>query len=418
MLISTSCSSHLRRAVPKVFHLSIIPETRSAAQRWHQPTPRATPLGQNLGFRILHPVRPIHSQPDPNHHDTHQRQRLFDLSLSLSRTQLSGNTDMQYTRYNGHGVAMPFNRLTKLDMVNQFGLSARDLRTLDVPSDGFPHILIRESTLLIHMFNLRLLVQADQMLVCHMEPTPTEESDTISRVFLRDLESKLRGDPGLGVSVGLPYELRVLEAALAAVTSTLEAEYVLTKDQTMKTLRMVDKEEGEIHSNLRTLLDLMRKLATIEKRARQVRSAVQDVLNTDEDMAGMYLSDKRAGKPHHVEDHQDVEYLLEAYYKASDAVVQEAASLMGTIQQTEESIQSILDVWRNQIMVLEAKIEILMLGMAVATLVAGWYGMNVVNYFEESGTAFAVLVSSCLVAIAFLSRYGFRQLRRIQKMHL
>ncbi|OOO06537.1 Mg2 transporter protein CorA family protein [Aspergillus oryzae] len=336
----------------------------------------------------------------------------------FSRTPLSGNTNMRYTRYNGHGVAMPFSKLTKLDIVNQYGLSARDLRTLDVPSDGFPHILIRESTLLIHMFNLRLLVQADQMLVFHLAETSTQEPDTISRVFLRDLKSKLRGDPGLGVSVGLPYELRILEAALAAVTSTLEAEYVLTKDQVMKTLGMVDKEEGEIHSNLRTLLELVRKLAATEKRARQVRSAVQDVLNTDEDMAAMYLSDKQAGKPHQVEDHQDVEYLLEAYYKASDAVVQEATSLMGTIQQTEESIQSILDVRRNQIMVLEAKIEILMLGMAVATLVAGWYGMNVVNYFEESGTAFAVLVSSSLVAIAFLSRYGFRQLRRIQKMHL
>ncbi|KAE8376164.1 hypothetical protein BDV26DRAFT_266313 [Aspergillus bertholletiae] len=181
---------------------------------------------------------------------------------------------------------------------------------------------------------------------------------------------------------------------------------------------MVDKEEGGIHSNLRTLLELVRKLAATEKRARQVRSAVQDVLNNDEDMAAMYLSDKQAGKPHPVEDHQDVEYLLEAYYKASDAVVQEAASLMGTIQQTEESIQSILDVRRNQIMVLEAKIEILMLGMAAATLVAGWYGMNVVNYFEESSMAFGVLVASCLVAIMFLSRYGFRQLRAIQKMHL
>lgn len=325
---------------------------------------------------------------------------------------------MPYTRYDDRGAAVPFSKLTKLDIVNKYGLSARDLRTLDVSSDGFPHILIRESTLLIHMFSLRLLVQADQMLLFHLEEVTPQEPGTISRVFRSDLEGKLRGDPGLGVSVGLPYELRVLEAALAAVTSTLEAEYVLAKRQVTRTLRMVDKEEGEIHSNLRTLLELVRELATIEKRARQVRSAVQDILNTDEDMAAMYLSDKQAGKPHKVDNHQDVEYLLEAYYKASDAVVQEAASLMGTINQTEETIQAILDVRRNQIMVLEAKIEILMLGMAVATLVAGWYGMNVINYFEESGPAFAGLVSFCLVAIAFISRYGLRQLRRIQKMHL
>ncbi|EEQ34338.1 inner membrane magnesium transporter MRS2 [Microsporum canis CBS 113480] len=34
-------------------------------------------------------------------------------------------------------------------------------------------------------------------------------------------------------------------------------------------------------------------------------------------------------------------------------------------------------------MVLETKIEIMMLGLAPATLVAGLYGMNVINYLEE-----------------------------------
>jgi magnesium transporter len=271
---------------------------------------------------------------------------------------------------------------------------------------------------MIHMFDLRLLIQADQVLLFQLEETPNHSPDTISRVFRRDLAGKLRGDQGLGVSVKLPYELRVLEAVLAAVTSTLEAEFVLAKKEVKRTLSMVDKEEGEVHSQLRTLLELVRTLAGIEKRARQVRSAVQELLNTDEDMADMYLSDKRAGRPHEPQDHQDVEYLLEAYYKASDSVVQESASLMGAIQQSEETMQSVLDVRRNQIMVLEAKIEILMLGLSVATLVAGWYGMNVINYFEDSPVAFGVLVSFCLVGIAMIGRYGFRRLRRIQRMHM
>ncbi|KAF7592242.1 hypothetical protein BBP40_000443 [Aspergillus hancockii] len=329
-----------------------------------------------------------------------------------------GNVEMKYTMYDTTGAAMPVSTLTKLDAATRYGLSARDLRTIDLPSNGFPHILVRESTVLIHMFDLRLLMQADRVLLFHLEETPNREPDTISLVFRRDLAGKLRGDQGLGVSVKLPYELRVLEAVLAAVASTLEAEFVLAKNQVTRTLGMVDKEEGEVHSQLRTLLELVRTLAGIEKRARQVRSAVQELLNTDEDMADMYLSDKRAGKPHEPQDHQDVEYLLEAYYKASDAVVQEAASLMGAIQQTEESMQSILDVRRNQIMVLEAKIEIVMLGLSVATLVAGWYGMNVINNLEESAVAFGALVSFCLLGIAVISRYGFYRLRRIQRMHM
>lgn len=280
--------------------------------------------------------------------------------------------------------------------------------------------------MLIHMFNLRLLVQADRMLLFHVDGQGQGQGssvDNTTRVFTHDLAGKLRGDPGLGISVGLPYELRVLEAALAATTSTLEAEYVLAKERALKALRtldlqMLDKEESVIHSDLRELLDLVRRLAGIEQRARHVRSAVQEVLNEDEDMAAMHLTDKKAGRPHELEDHQDVEYLLEAYYKASDTVVQETVSLMRNIQQTEQTIQSILDVRRNQIMVLEAKVEICMLGLAAATLVAGLYGMNVPNYWEEKSWAFGLLVSFCFLGTVWISRYGMRQLRRVQRVHL
>ncbi|PLB55177.1 putative RNA splicing protein mrs2, mitochondrial [Aspergillus steynii IBT 23096] len=331
---------------------------------------------------------------------------------------------MQTTIYDADGSSSDPTRLTKQDISQRYGLSARDLRAIDLPSDGFPHILIRETTMLVHLFNLRLLVQADQMLLFHVAYQGQRSStDNTTRVFTHDLAGKLRGDPGRGVSLGLPYELRVLEAALAATTSTLEAEYVLAKERAVKALRtldlqMLDKEESVIHSDLRELLDLVRRLAGIEQRARHVRSAVQEVLNEDEDMAAMHLTDKKAGRPHELEDHQDVEYLLEAYYKASDTVVQETVSLMRNIQQTEQTIQSILDVRRNQIMVLEAKVEICMLGLAAATLVAGLYGMNVPNYWEEKSWAFGLLVSFCLLGTVLISRYGMRQLRRVQRVHL
>ncbi|KAH8433676.1 magnesium ion transporter [Aspergillus melleus] len=84
---------------------------------------------------------------------------------------------------------------------------------------------------------------------------------------------------------------------------------------------------------------------------------------------------------------------------------------MWNIQQTKATIQSILDVRRNQIMVLEAKVEICMLGLAAATLVAGLCGMNVPNYWEKKSWAFGLLVSFCLVGTV-----GMRQLRRVQRV--
>lgn len=294
--------------------------------------------------------RPIHTTPNPlPNKDSAQAQQLYELSLGLSRTPVNRNVEMLYTLYNANGtIESSRKKISKLEIANKYNLSARDIRTIDIASpNGISHILIRDSAMLIYMFNLRLLVQADQVLLFHLDGSPGasgvdyERNNNTARVFCHDLEAKLHRDCAV---MDLPYELRVLEAALASVTSTLEAEYLLAKQQVSDVLKTLDEEESLTHSDPRRLLDLVRTLAGIEQRARHVRSAIQDILNDDQDMADMYLSDKKAGKPHAVQDHQDVEYLLEAYYKASDTVVNDAASLVGNIQRTEDTIRSILDV--------------------------------------------------------------------------
>ncbi|KAJ6131609.1 magnesium ion transporter [Penicillium sp. IBT 18751x] len=366
------------------------------------------------------PVRAFHT---PDSKDVGQSQQLYELSLGLSRIPMNGNAEIQHTLYDAKSARVSTKRLTKLVIANQYGLSTRDVRSIDLPSTGYPHILVREQTILIYMFSLRLLVQTDQVLMFHVEGSVDHEQANQWRVFNHDIEGKLRGDHGAGVAVGLPFELRVLEAALASTTSTIEAEYLLAKEQIAEALRKLDlqmagDEESRIHSDLRVLLDLVQVLSGIEQRARHVRNAIQEVLNDDADMAAMHLTDKQAGRPHAPEDHQDVEYLLEAYYKTSDAVVQKAESLLDKIKRKEENIQSILNVRRNQIMVLEAKVEIAMLGITSATLVAGFYGMNVTNYFEDSAWAFGVVTSLCLVGTAVIWRFGLRQLRQIQKVQI
>ena len=426
---------------------------------------RNTTLGQTLHHRCFSSLQSFRAASTSRAEEQNASLRIHELSLQLSQRPMNGNALMQYTLYNKNGALIHVGQLPKLGIADRYGLGTRDLRVFDLPSGGFPHILVRDHTILMHLFDLRLLVQDDQALLFHIAEDPyahpisnsnpchekngnnnsnsnsnnsnnnnihrprgsstNGNSRSVARVFSQNLEGKIRdghGSPGLAVS-RQPYELCVVEAALASVTSVLEAEYLCTERQVSNTLQMtgphtLDREESRIHAKLRIILDLTRKLASIEQHARQVRNVVQEVLSEDEDMANMHLTDKKAGKPHMLQDHQDVEYLFEAYFKASDAVVQEAASLTENIRRTEETIQSMLSVRRNQIMVLEAKIEILMLAISWATLVAGWYGMNVINYFEESAHAFAVIVSLSFTAIVSASWYGMRNLRYIHKLRL
>lgn len=354
---------------------------------------------------------------------------VHELSLQLSQRPMNGNALMQYTLYNKNGLLADVGQLSKQGIADRYGLSTRDLRVFDLPSGGFPHFLVREHTILIHLFDLRLLVQNNQALIFNITEEPYSESssnsgsctngkdDNVVRVFSHELEGKIRREQ----VKCQPYELRVVEAALASAISVLEAEYLCTKQRVLNTLQEANldtlgRDENRLYGELRTISDLSRKLAGIEQSARQVKNAVHEVLNEDEDMAAMYLTDKAAGKPHRLQDHQEVEYLFESYFKASDFVVQETASLMENIHRKEEAIQSTLSVRRNQIMVLEAKIEIMMLALSWSTLIAGWYGMNVINYFEEHALAFSAIVSLSFTAIILATWYGMRKLKNIHRL--
>ncbi|KAJ5727150.1 Magnesium transporter MRS2/LPE10 [Penicillium malachiteum] len=308
-------------------------------------------------------------------------------------------------------------RLTKAEIAQQYGVDGRELRNADLRSEGIPHILVRPSTIFLSIFTLRLLIQSDRVLVFLVDSEGDQEGAKTQDVFEHNLQSRMQVEQGSGFTPSLPFELRVVDAALASVTAILEAEHFILQGEVEKRLPESRREES-VHLALRELLEHAKRLNMVEQHARQVRSALAELLNNDEDLALMYLSDRKAGKPHAIEDHQEVEYLLEAYYKNADAIAESASSLVGEVYRTARVTQSVLDVRRNQIMIFEAQLEIWMLGFAVSTFVAGLIGMNVINYMEETPYAFAWLVGGCMVTTLFISRLGMRKLRQFRKMHL
>ncbi|KAJ5096905.1 Magnesium transporter MRS2/LPE10 [Penicillium angulare] len=354
--------------------------------------------------------------PDEIDRQTAFKQQVFDQSIALSRSRMNDSTELRCSLFvPGKSTKFEETRLTKAEVAQVYGVDGRELRNADLKSQGIPHILVRPATIFISIFSLRLLVQSDRVLLF----LPDSETDGVRMedVFEHNLQSKIRAEQGSGFTPTLPFELRVLDAALASVTAILEAEHLILQGEVENRLRVSAKEDLA-HLTLVELLERGKRVATIEQRARQFRSALQELLNNDEDLALMYLSDRQAGKPHAIADHQEVEYLLEAYYKNADAIAEAAGALVGEVNRTARATESMLDVRRNQIMVFEAQLEIWMLGLATSTFVAGLIGMNVVNYMEETPFAFAWLVSGCAVATLLIARFGMLKLKKFRKMHL
>ena len=133
---------------------------------------------------------------------------------------------------------------------------------------------------------------------------------------------------------GLPYEFRALEAVLISVTTGLEGEFEGVREPVVQVLR--ELEEDIDRDKLRHLLIYSKKLGTFEQKARLVRDAIDNLLEAEDDLAGMYLSEKAQGKHREEEDHTEIEMLLESYHKVCDEIVQASGNLVSNIRNTEE----------------------------------------------------------------------------------
>lgn len=153
-------------------------------------------------------------------------------------------------------------------------------------------------------------------------------------VFMYDLQGKLAQKQSSQQGANLPYEFRALEAVLISVTSGLETEFEGVSEPVVRVLR--ELEEDIDRDKLRLLLIYSKKLGTFEQKARLVRDAIDDLLDADDDLVSMYLSERAQGKVREEDDHTEVEMLLESYHKVCDEIVQVSGNLVSNIRNTEE----------------------------------------------------------------------------------
>lgn len=206
----------------------------------------------------------------------------------------------------------------------------RDLRKID--SSNLPHILVRPSAILLNLLHLRVLIKHDRVLLFDVFGS---SSSSAQSEFMYELQGKLRHKQATGTAGGgLPYEFRALEVVLMSVTSELWKDFGTVQEPVMHLLS--DLEEDVDREKLRILLVLSKKVNTFEQKARLVRDAIEELLDADDDLSQMYLTEKTHDIRRETDDHTEIEMLLESYHKICDEVVQEASNLVSGIRNTEE----------------------------------------------------------------------------------
>lgn len=375
------------------------------------PTPcRKTWREKLWGFGTKSSAKPLEPDDLPDVDNGRDHSSMFNSQRLLSQ-KAALEPRLRCTEVNENGnVILVDGEFKKSELIARFGLLPRDLRKID--SSNLPHILVRPTAILLNLLHLKVLIKYNCVLLFDVYGSKASYPQS---AFMYDLQGKLQQKtaPGNG---GLPYEFRALEAVLQSVTQELEADFEAVRDPVIRILS--ELEDDVDRHKLRILLVLSKRVSTFEQKSKLVRDAIEELLEADDDLADMYLTEKTHDIHRQLDDHTEVEMLLESYHKLCDEIVQEAQNLVSSIRNTEDIIRAILDANRNSLMLLDLKFSVGTLGLAMGTFIAGLYGMNLENFIEETNWGFTAVTGASILFSLLVCRYGLAKLRKVQRVKM
>ncbi|KAJ2780747.1 magnesium ion transporter [Coemansia interrupta] len=323
-----------------------------------------------------------------------QLQQTPDLTLRCTELDMAGN------------VTVRAGEFPKSELCAQHGLQPRDLRKIDSKFvNQMPAILVRRHAILVNLLHIRALIEADRIVLFDSIGAPASYSQSL---LVFELQERLRSG---GAEPQQPFEFRALEAVLISVVSALQSDEEVLVNLVQNLLAYL--EESVDRSKLRELLQYSKRLSRFEQKALNIRDAIEEVLEQDEDLAAMYLTQKLNGAVRDTDEHEEVELMMETYLKQVEEIVNHVESVSSHVRTTEDVVNIILDSQRNSLLLLEIRLTILTVGLSTGTFLSGLFGMNLVNALENRPEAFFVVSTIAFLAIFSLTFAGLRAMQKV-----
>ncbi|KAM3742681.1 hypothetical protein ACB098_07G086100 [Castanea mollissima] len=181
----------------------------------------------------------------------------------------------------------------KYAIMRRTGLLARDLRVLD-PILSYPSTIMgREKAIVINLEHIKAIITGLEVLLLNSrDPTVMpfiEELQNRIQRFHHATIAQVSTENQDGSKV-LPFEFVALEACLETVCNCLESEAITLEQEAYPTL---DKLTSVLSTlNLERVRQIKSRLIEISGRVQKVKDELEHLLDDDEDMAQMYLTEK------------------------------------------------------------------------------------------------------------------------------
>jgi hypothetical protein len=287
-------------------------------------------------------------------------------------------------------------------------LQPRDIRQVDPAFSAKPALWVRHSALVVSLEGVRAIVLHDKVFLF-------DPDHAVAKAAVAVIQQSVMTSPDLLDDPDMPFEFRALEGIFIVGIVGLEREFNQLNPE-------VESHLHELPTQLTSkMLEELRikkqRLNQFLSRAHSVRDILEKLLDEDEDMANMYLSEKHRS-PHisrDVGDHDQVEMLLEAYMQVIDELVNRADLLNDAIDDTEDLVMIHLDTLRNKLLSVDLALSVFSMTFGFGGLMSGVFGMNLpIPLFTSAGSKYWFLgvVSVIAAFIVIVSWLMLLHLRR------
>jgi magnesium transporter len=214
--------------------------------------------------------------------------------------------------------------------------------------------------------------------------------------------------------IEMTFELQSVDAVLSSVVKMLSEESLHLRKEifsVMEELRgdsMSSIPGDHIQEQLRVLKDKVREM---EGRVQGFVRAMNQILDEEEDMALMNLSRLVTHPERFIqpvpqqvlnEESDEPELILEVYLQQALSEMNALVLLKGNILNTEELVSLQMDTIRNRLLYINTVVSAMSLCVACGSFIGSIFGMNLINYMEQSPTAFGAVVGGTVVGMVLL----------------
>lgn len=281
-------------------------------------------------------------------------------------------------------------RFQKSELCSSLGLLPRDLRKLDgTLKSQLPAVLVRDSAVLVNMDPIRAIIKHDGVILFENVEL---EVRMPQHEFMLQLQARLCA----AHDHHTPFEFVVLEMVLQRTLQSLQEHLDAMQPEIEEHLRAL---ENIVHwERLKVLLACKKRVTLFHERVENVRACIKELLESDADMAAMYLSEKAAAnapaRPPHA--HEEIELLLESYLKMAEEIASRTQILVSDMQSTEDIVNIALVGQRNEFLLFELRLGIGTFAASMGGFGASVLGMNLHTGYEHSPHAFWLILTTLL----------------------